>query len=69
MLPSKKFPPLKGGGQTVCAKPTTTNLIATTTAKLLRNHANFFPALEMVRAFKNNLGEYTQVEVFFCLDW
>ncbi len=68
MIRKKMLPMLKGGGQTVLAQLTTTNQTATTTAKLLCNHANFFAALEMVHGFNNNLAKYTQVEDFFCLN-
>ncbi len=68
MIQKKILPALKGGGQTVLALLTTTNQTATTTAKLLRNHANFVAALEMVCGFNNNLSKYTQVEDFFCLN-
>ncbi len=67
MIQKKKLPALKDGGQTVLAQPTTTNQTATTTAKLLRNHANFVAALEMVHGFNDNLAEYTQVEDFSVL--
>jgi hypothetical protein len=46
MFQSKMLPALKGGNWTVCAQATMTNCTATTTAKLLCNHANFIAALD-----------------------
>ncbi len=62
------LPALKGGGQTVCTQATTTNCTATTTEKLLCNHANFVSALNLIRNLNGNSPEYKEVEDYFTLN-
>ena len=62
------LPALKGGGRTVCTQATTTNCTATTTEKLLCNHANFVSALNLIRNLNGNSPEYKEVEDYFTLN-